>query len=203
MRNHALRSSVGDTGGGGGGGGSPIEFVDAAYLSGTTASITVPSHSDGDILLLAATSREKLTLPPLLSGWTNIATSEGDVGGDRRMRVSYIVSDGTITSLAPSDGYYKGVYIFRNAAVGASAATDDTDGAGTSATFPAISPLDVTTGTSWVCGFFFHNIVTITGMTKTTPYGCAYTSEVSSFSATNFTTLTAQSLVVSVELTRL
>ena len=119
------------------------------------------------------------------------------------MRVCYMISDGTPTSITPTDGYYKGVYIFRNAAVGASAATDDTDGTGTSATFPAISPLDVTTGTSWVCGFFYHEIVSITGMTKTTPFGCAYTSEVSSFSATNFTTLTAQSLVVSVELTRL
>lgn len=97
----------------GGGRKTPVALINA--IGGTNiTSLTVPTHQNGDVILLMNGNRDSL-VPATTSGFTSIITGSVDNGGttsDRSYRLQFRISDGTITSL-PVD-YYGFVAILRN-----------------------------------------------------------------------------------------
>lgn len=89
-----------------------VQFI-AANGGNNITSLTIPSHSNGDWLVVCNGNRSA-TPPALISGYTDIGTFVNNgLGAERSTRVQYIVSDGTIGSVTVD--YYGAVFILRYA----------------------------------------------------------------------------------------
>ncbi len=136
-----------------------VSFV--ASLSGVGASITIPVHQVGDLLVIFAYRDGSVTAPTLPAGWTNIGTAGG--ASLNASTLAYRVA----TATSDPSGTWTGataitVHIYRgqNSAtpVGANA---DTGSSSIIVTYPALV-LTNTNGTSWITAFAGHTSINTT-----------------------------------------
>lgn len=132
-----------------------IAFVSAAAAS-NAASVTLGTHSTGD-LLLAFVSREGSATPPdLPSGWTNVvATASPD---NVSSRVGYkIAASGSETSgtWTNATGIIVLAYSGADGTTPVGANSEDSGGS-TTMNYPALT-LNVSSGSSWVVWFGCHS----------------------------------------------
>ncbi len=148
---------------------STITFVGRATASGTTASI--PAHNVGDLLVAFAYRDGSANAPTVPSGWTAINTSGG--ANANSSSLAYRIATGT----EPTSGWSNATHIIVQAYRGQNTispigAFNVQGGAGTTVTYPAITSLNVSNGTSWVIGFAGHRSINTnlqnppTGMTQ-------------------------------------
>lgn len=137
-----------------------IAFVgaDGASVAPAAATITLPAHTTGDVILIWAWNPNSTTLPTLPAGYTSIFTVSASVRGGR---LGY--------KIAASSGETSGnwvnarqleVVIYRNVA----SLGTPTSGSASSTTvaYPSLT-LGVTDGSSWVVCFGGHRAATNVG----------------------------------------
>ncbi len=136
-----------------------VTFVSAS--SGAGASITIPVHQIGDLLVIFAYRDGSVTAPTLPAGWTNIGTAGGAnlTSSTLGYRVATATNDtsGTWTN---ATALVVHIYHGQNTLtpIGANA---DTGAASTTVTYPAVVMTNAV-GTSWVVGFAGHNSINTT-----------------------------------------
>ena len=185
-----------------------VEYIADSLGTGTTTTnqqVAIPAHFDGD-LILAVCGSTTSTVPTLPTGWTNaiLAVNTGSAQV-RPMRMFYIISDGTLTTLdittVTTVGLRaSGCMIFRNAvSVGAAAAYTSTVVDALTRPFSALA-LQNTDGTSVVVGATHTQLITsiVAGsvsMTLGTVVGTtaifARSNNVEAFAATNWNASTS------------
>lgn len=127
-----------------------ISIVSTA--TGTNTISSMPSHANGDLLIMFSYRDGSTTAPSLASGWTNIADS-GANSCSARIAYRWATSD-SMTSGTWTNASSVILVVVRGAeAVGDSAAGG---GTGTTMSFTALSSMVETDGTSWVLGFVGH-----------------------------------------------
>ena len=78
------------------------------FNSAAGATVSVPAHSNGDVLVCFAMNAGGTTIPTAPSGFTNIAGNSTSRG----VRASWRTSDGTITSITATNATGVGVWVF-------------------------------------------------------------------------------------------
>lgn len=142
---------------------SGISVVGSAARVNTT--ITVPAHANGDILILCESGAlDSATPPALRSGWSNLDSGSAfyDAAASTvACRLSWIISDGTISSLTVASNFGGIVVVVRGgtSVIGNMDFASVTD---TSTAVPALAGLS-TAGTSMLITNLFENVVTAVG----------------------------------------
>lgn len=127
-----------------------IALVGSGKAANTT-SVTVPAHSVGDLILIAAHREGNATPPSLPAGYTSIATVA--IGTTYSLRVGYKIATSTSdTSGTWTNGKCLTVQVFSGAqplSIGSGTATNS--GSPTIPNYPAVT-FDTTDGSSWAAG---------------------------------------------------
>lgn len=128
-----------------------ISFVDSAT---GVSSASIPSHLDGDLVLVFAYRDGNTTPPSLASGFTNIASSGGNTNSSR---ISYAISDGTLTTTGTfTNATSVVVLVYRGVEPSSPIGGYGKGGAAsTTISFPTVS-MSQADGSSWVVGFAGH-----------------------------------------------
>jgi hypothetical protein len=152
--------------------GDPVEVVDMMNSVSGSGTMPVPAHEAGDMLLVVL-GDNKLNIPSLLSGFTNVTTGVFDSpysGFDRSFRLQFIIDDdNSISSLSFSSSFdYGEGLVLRNAAsVPNSSVLSNPSSLGTSnPVFPALSGLTAGNGNALVGGHYGiqnRNVVSVSG----------------------------------------
>ena len=133
-----------------------LRFIGSAAAN--AASMTLPAHETGDLLIMFAYRSGSTTPPPVPSGWSTWGTGSGanlnaSTGG-YKVATSDAETSGDWTA---ATGLICHVYRGQRVA-GAIGAVGDTGGSGTTVTYPALSLTD-TAGTSLVVTFAGHRAI--------------------------------------------
>jgi hypothetical protein len=145
-----------------------IEFVSSDYaVSGPTATITIPTHQAGDLLVMIAVNIDDSSTPsaPGGEGWT-LETSASRTGfGAKNFRTySKVAASGSVTTGTWSATDWLICHVYRNAS-GLGAGAVDNDGA-SNPDLPGLT-LEVSDGSSWVMNWAGQNGATNNEMSET------------------------------------
>lgn len=143
------------------GGVGPVEVVDMMTSVSRSGTMAVPAHKAGDMLLVVL-GDNNLTIPSLLSGFTNVTsgTFNSPSGSlfDRCFRLMFIIDDdNSISSLSFSTAldYGEGLVLRNAASVPNSSVLSDTSQTGTAdPNSPALSGLTAGNGNALVGGHY-------------------------------------------------
>ena len=135
----------------------PVQVITQMTSSANSGVLTMPAHNAGDMLLVVL-GDNNLTVPALLSGWTNVTSGTFDAFADRAFRLQYIIdTDNSISSVSFSTGlnYGEGLVIRNASGVPVSSVLSDNSGSGTSnPEFPALSGLTASNGNALIGGHY-------------------------------------------------